>query len=336
MAAPENHLKKLEQNDILFREGDPSESMYVVKKGRLVVFKLKGTAEVELASVGPGSMVGEMAFFDRKQRSASIKAAVPSEVIEIPFKNLQAQYNTFPEWLKSIVKTINDHLREANKRIKNLEQVNANDANVKGLPPHQANKLCSIIMFCAIHWGEPEPTGGIDVKPGVLRKLTIQIFGEPTSKMQTMIGYLEKLNMMKFEDLGEGKAKVTLLRPDILYGFVEWFNDYLYTPEDKKITITPEDMKILRALIHYSQNVAPDDKGYTKISLTTIQSMAQNDLGYPLTANDFGAVINKGYCSDRIQEKDGIFVKVNRADLLKFYPYWQIVHTLVSGVANPI
>jgi CRP/FNR family cyclic AMP-dependent transcriptional regulator len=86
-------LRQLKQGELLFKEGDPSDSMYVVKKGRVSVFKLKGTQEVELAEVGPGQMIGEMAFFDRKPRSASIKATSDTEIIELPFNALQAQYD---------------------------------------------------------------------------------------------------------------------------------------------------------------------------------------------------------------------------------------------------
>jgi len=64
-------------------------------------------------------MLGEMAFFDDTPRSAGAKAKTDCEVIELPFSALHAQFKKFPEWLKAMVKTVNSHLREANKRIKN-------------------------------------------------------------------------------------------------------------------------------------------------------------------------------------------------------------------------
>ena len=67
--------KKLEKGQLLFREGDPSDAMYVIKKGKITITKTKGDSEVELASMGPGQMFGEMAFFDQKPRSANARAA---------------------------------------------------------------------------------------------------------------------------------------------------------------------------------------------------------------------------------------------------------------------
>ena len=38
--------KKLGANELLFREGDPSDAMYVIKSGQVKVFKVKGTGEM--------------------------------------------------------------------------------------------------------------------------------------------------------------------------------------------------------------------------------------------------------------------------------------------------
>ncbi len=335
MAAPQggnNHLKKLAQGEILFREGDTPDCMYVVKRGRLIVFKVKGTSEIELATVGVGQMVGEMAFFDRKPRSASAKADLDTEVIALPFKSLQAQYDTFPEWIKAIVKTINDHLREANKRIKNLEQVGEKGGgSSKGIQPYQANKLCAILSLVAARFGVADAVdGGLELPSGTLRKFTIQVFQEPTNKMQTLIGFLQALGIMKYQELGEGKVKVNLLKPEVLYGFVDWYNEYLFKAEDKKITVEPDDMKALRAMAFYAAKTPPDAKGVCKLNLTQIQNDSMKDLGAVVAVNDFNPIIKKGLCSEKMQEKDGLSVNVNAAEIALIYPYWQIVHTLAG------
>ena len=72
--------KKIERDHYLFREGDPPDAMYVIKSGKFAVVKTKASSEIVLAEMGPGSMVGEMAFFDNKPRSASVKAMKDSEV----------------------------------------------------------------------------------------------------------------------------------------------------------------------------------------------------------------------------------------------------------------
>lgn len=332
------NIRQLKANDILFKEGDESDSLYVVKKGRLSVFKAKGSSEIELAEVGPGQMIGEMAFFDHKPRSASIRAVSDAEVIELPFKALQAQYESFPEWLKAIVKTISDHLREANKKIKSLEQAQSGISYKDGgkvkaspsIPPHQVNKLCAILMLVANKWGTPEANGAVDIKPGQLRKFTIQVFQEPTNKMGTVMNILQGMGVVKQEDLGEGKQKITLLQPDLLAGFVEWFNEYLFTEEDKRVTVLHAEMKILRAMIHFGKKGQPDDKGEVKINLVEVQNESMKELTYLVGVNDVNTLIKKGILSEKTSEKDGTFVKAKLADLDKTYPFWQLFYALLG------
>src|SRR5271156_5591012 len=102
-------LKKLAQGEVLFKEEDPSNCMYIVKGGRLTVYQGEGSKYVELGEIGPDQVVGEMAFFDRRPRSASVKAKVTSEVLELSFKSLEAQFDALPNWIQALVKSINAH-----------------------------------------------------------------------------------------------------------------------------------------------------------------------------------------------------------------------------------
>ena len=136
-------VKKVVKGGYLFRENDPSDAMYVIKKGRLTITKAKGSKEIVLAELGPGEMLGEMAFFANNPRSAGAKAAEDSEAIALPFTALHAQFKTFPEWLKAMVKTVNTHLRMANQRIKNLESTDTQEDVM--FPPHSITKFCAII-----------------------------------------------------------------------------------------------------------------------------------------------------------------------------------------------
>ena len=67
--------RPLKRGQIICREGDPGEEMFVVRRGSIVISKLvTGRVEQVLARVGPGDFFGEMALFDRSPRSATISA----------------------------------------------------------------------------------------------------------------------------------------------------------------------------------------------------------------------------------------------------------------------
>lgn len=319
--------RTLKSGDVLFNEGDPSDSMYVVKTGRLGVYKSKGgKGDVELATITHGQMIGEMAFFDKKPRSATIKAQVDSEVIELPFSALTAQFQTFPEWLKSIVKTINDHLRDANKRIKNLEQQQG-DSNPNAISQHLANKLAGILSLVATRYGK-ETEGGYDLNAWTLRNYTIQVFQAPTNKMNLLMSLLQGLGHMKVEDIGEGKQRITIYNRDIICGFSEWYNDYLYKAEDKKVTVHPDDVNILKALIHYGKKEAPDDQGQSKINLVEMQNESMKDLGFLASITDTMRLEESGFISEKFTKDEVTFCTGDIKELERVLPYWQIYYAI--------
>jgi CRP-like cAMP-binding protein len=83
--------KKLAPGEVLFREGDPGDAMYVVLEGRIRISKMiPGAGEEALAILERGDYFGEMALIDRQPRSALAKAhdagavvlAIPKNVVE--------------------------------------------------------------------------------------------------------------------------------------------------------------------------------------------------------------------------------------------------------------
>ncbi len=73
------------------REGDPSGPVYVVRTGRLRVFRRDLTVVdgvIDLATLGAGDVIGELGPILGQPRSASVQALEPTEVLEIPADQL--------------------------------------------------------------------------------------------------------------------------------------------------------------------------------------------------------------------------------------------------------
>jgi NTE family protein len=64
---PEHHKR----GEVVFREGDPGETMYLVVSGQVEV--LAGADHAPLAALGPGSFVGELAVLLGEPRSATLR-----------------------------------------------------------------------------------------------------------------------------------------------------------------------------------------------------------------------------------------------------------------------
>ncbi|MCP5373198.1 MAG: cyclic nucleotide-binding domain-containing protein [Hyphomicrobiales bacterium] len=69
------------EGEILFREGDPADGLYLVRSGHLaVILEWKGLGQ-ERALVGPGDSVGVIQDFRGALRSATVRAAADSELL---------------------------------------------------------------------------------------------------------------------------------------------------------------------------------------------------------------------------------------------------------------
>ena len=67
--------RPLRRGQVLFREGEVGEEMFIVLRGSIVISKpVTGRVEQVLDRIGPGDFFGEMSLFDRSPRSATIQA----------------------------------------------------------------------------------------------------------------------------------------------------------------------------------------------------------------------------------------------------------------------
>lgn len=82
----------------LFQEGSEGTSLFFVASGRIrITKKVAGGAQKDLALLGPGECLGEMALFETKPRSASASAEGETQVLELRREDLDRWLNSNPE-----------------------------------------------------------------------------------------------------------------------------------------------------------------------------------------------------------------------------------------------
>ena len=74
----------LKAGETLIHEGDRSSDIYIIRSGSVVVEKKIGGKDVFLSYVLAGNYVGEMSLFYDGLRTASVRAAIKSEVVRLP------------------------------------------------------------------------------------------------------------------------------------------------------------------------------------------------------------------------------------------------------------
>lgn len=65
----------------VLRRGEPGGDLYMVEAGELEVVDTRSRPEIVIDSVGPGGLVGEMAFLDESPRAADVRAAMETRCL---------------------------------------------------------------------------------------------------------------------------------------------------------------------------------------------------------------------------------------------------------------
>jgi sulfate permease, SulP family len=83
-------VRDIDEGQPLFLLGDPGDAMYFIERGRVTVsLPLAGGGSVRLRSFGPGTIVGEMAVYSQKPRSADVIAEGPARVRRLALAGLR-------------------------------------------------------------------------------------------------------------------------------------------------------------------------------------------------------------------------------------------------------
>jgi CRP/FNR family cyclic AMP-dependent transcriptional regulator len=110
--AEASRQEDLRRGDVLFREGDEADRLYVVVQGRIAISKrsVDGRESV-VALMEPGDLFGEMGLFQPQGRSAEARALEPSAVLAVTFGPVREIYEQRPELLWGVVSLLADRLR---------------------------------------------------------------------------------------------------------------------------------------------------------------------------------------------------------------------------------
>ena len=86
-------IHNFEADEMVVQEGHKGDSFFVVVSGEVQVIKQE---DINLATLGPGTFFGEMALLATRPRRASVKTTQPSEILEVPKRELDHLTNRFP------------------------------------------------------------------------------------------------------------------------------------------------------------------------------------------------------------------------------------------------
>ena len=90
-------VKEIRPGQPIITEGELSDDLYIIRSGSMIVEKMVGGKPVFLSYVPAGSYSGEMALIDGGRRTATVKAAIRSQVVRLPAEPFRRLLDRKPE-----------------------------------------------------------------------------------------------------------------------------------------------------------------------------------------------------------------------------------------------
>lgn len=101
------------QGQIIFREGDPGDQLYIVAEGQVDIM----TDGQLLETVNPGGILGEMALIDDKPRSATAVARTDCVLTPIGRRHFLTLVERTPLFALQVMRVMAERLRRTNSRL---------------------------------------------------------------------------------------------------------------------------------------------------------------------------------------------------------------------------
>jgi CRP-like cAMP-binding protein len=113
--------KVYQDGDVIIRQGDVGDCMYVIQEGQVEVVHESQGREIQLQVHGPGAFFGEMAIFDKDVRSATVRALGDAKVLTVDKKNLMRRVHEDPSLAFTLIETMSQRIRELVEKVASLE-----------------------------------------------------------------------------------------------------------------------------------------------------------------------------------------------------------------------
>jgi CRP-like cAMP-binding protein len=188
---------------VMFREGDPSNTCYVVRTGlaRAVRDHADGRS-ITLAEFGPGDFFGELAMFDDERRSATVEAIDELEVIGIAGRDMRRLVREHGDIALGVVVGLGRRLRGANDRVARQ--------SFQTVQSRVAGALAELVER-----SRSDEAPGADVLVTVTQAEIARLAGSSRESASRFLAVLERAGVIE-----QGRGRIRVRRPEALEGYV--------------------------------------------------------------------------------------------------------------------
>ena len=267
-----NGVKKLKRGEILFKEGDSAQSVYMIQSGKIGLMLERGSKRLEVAVLGPSQVVGEGGLFSTAKQAFTAEALQETKLLEVPLDLMKAQFEKSPPGVKLMVKSMVEDMRQSRQQAKLAKM----DAEKSPCPQGMIHRIFTELHLIARHIGKKDPAQAdrITISWSSLKMYASRFFGESPNRMRTLMDLLTKLKMAELkiikpedaEDDQETLSEVVLTHLQVCEDFAEFYQYHLFKGgRAEAIYVDPLALKVAKAIYEISSLAEIDHKGNSKL-----------------------------------------------------------------------
>ena len=108
--------------EVVCRQGERGDCMYVIQAGRAEVLREEDGAEVVVGELTTGDVFGEMAIFEREPRSATVRVKGQARVLTLDKRAFLRRVHEDPSMAFHILQRMSFRIRTLNQELSRLKR----------------------------------------------------------------------------------------------------------------------------------------------------------------------------------------------------------------------
>jgi CRP/FNR family cyclic AMP-dependent transcriptional regulator len=188
---------------VIFREGDSSNTCYIVRSGHARAVREHADGRViALAHFGPGDIFGELAMFDDERRSATVETLDEVEAIAVSGGDMRRLLREHPDLSAKLVISLGRRLRDANERLarQSFQTVQSRVA---------------VVLDGLVKQAQREGADECDVLVRITQADIAQLAGSSRESASRFLAVLERAGVVT-----QGRGRITVHDPGALANYV--------------------------------------------------------------------------------------------------------------------
>lgn len=326
--------KNYKKGEYLFKEGDKLQNFIFIQAGGVNQCLIKGKKNIELAQLGNNHFLGELALVGQALHTTAAMATSETKTLEVPIETIKALYESSPQFIKLMMKSLTDRLKQAMTEIRS----NRMDKDGSPCPDETVPQVFGTIFHVVKHKGEKQKDGHIEMPWTMLRQYCQRVLGQSPKRIEQALNILVKLkqahfNMGKSVDNPEGPdeiQEIIFYDLTVIESFFEYYQYYFFKP-GKADFLKYDDLlaQLTELMIKMAAGKEADRFGVVSVDYNKYSDAVTSELGIKLGADHMLRLENKGVMTKRkAVENQSVRLEFEIKEVSHTFYAWKILREI--------